>query len=394
MQAVFNYLTGSKKGESDTFDEDHIRIGRAPDNTLVFGESERRVSAHHAEIRRNGSQYLLRDLGSTNGTMINGRRVKITELHHDDVIEFGAGGPKVRFGVESDLEVAPTEEVMLPDNIRSLITTAPLVADLAASGQAARARANNTWLILSVVAAMVIGAIAGVVLSARMVSRRANFAAVAERNSPAVVFIRTEFTLVDSSGQTVATDARSGSGFVVSPLGLIVTNRHLIRDWEYNDPGPGLSGKITKIEVIFPGRNFEEAIPATEHRVSSGRDIDIAVIKINPPPGMPVIEGIEYEGINQGEDVAVIGYPLGLDLLQDRIETSLSTGVVSRVNESLIQLNLRAYRGNSGGPALNQRGRVIGILTSNVATAEDIAFCTPIEFASALITGDSGPERN
>jgi S1-C subfamily serine protease len=102
---------------------------------------------------------------------------------------------------------------------------------------------------------------------------------------------------------------------------------------------------------------------------------------------MPVVEGLEphLEGITQGEEVAVIGYPLGLDLLEDRIETSLTTGVVGRVNQNLIQLNLRAYRGNSGGPALNSRGRVIGILTSNVASAEDIAFCTPIEFASNLV---------
>jgi S1-C subfamily serine protease len=387
MRAVFNYLTGSRKGACDLFEGDRVTIGRAPDNMLAFPEAERRVSAHHAEIRRNGSLYILRDLGSTNGTMINGRRVTISELHHDDLVEFGAGGPQVRFGIENDTVVAPTEEVMLPDSLMASIKTAPLIESAASSGSARRARTNNTWLILSVVAAMVIGAIAGVVLSARMVDRRAGFANVAERNSPAVVFIRVEFALIDANGRTSVTDARSGSGFVVSSSGLIITNRHLIHDWEYNEPPPGVSGKTTRIEVIFPGRRVEEAIPATLHKLSADKEIDVAILRINPPPGMTKVEGLEpdLEGINQGEDVAVIGYPLGLDLLEDRIETSLSTGVVSRVNQNLIQINLRAYRGNSGGPALNRRGRVIGILTSNVASAQDITFCTPIGLAYDLI---------
>src|SRR6476660_8623801 len=102
MRATFTYLIGPNKGEHAEFRESAISVGRAADNMLCLGDGARRVSSHHAEVIRRGEQFVLRDLGSTNGTMINGRRVMISELEQDDLIEFGAGGPLVRFAVEQD----------------------------------------------------------------------------------------------------------------------------------------------------------------------------------------------------------------------------------------------------------------------------------------------------
>ena len=103
------------------------------------------------------------------------------------------------------------------------------------------------------------------------------------------------------------------------------------------------------------------------------------------------VRGIEPDlsRVSPGEDVAVIGYPFGLDLLRlthdEQIEPSLSTGIVSRIGQDLIQLNLRAYHGNSGGPVLNRRGEVIGILTGNITSAPDMVLVTPINAALELI---------
>src|SRR5436190_9523431 len=99
MRATFTHLITSKKGHRAEFDGAKISIGRAPDNMLCLGADALRVSSHHAEIARRGDSYVLRDLGSTNGTMINGRRVMVSELSQDDLIEFGAGGPLLRFGL-------------------------------------------------------------------------------------------------------------------------------------------------------------------------------------------------------------------------------------------------------------------------------------------------------
>src|SRR5258708_32660797 len=101
MRVVFTHLIGPRKGESERFDSSAISIGRALDNVLSFPD-DKRVSAHHARMARKGKAYELRDLGSTNGTMINGRRIAAATVNQDDLIEFGAGGPLGRFGIEPD----------------------------------------------------------------------------------------------------------------------------------------------------------------------------------------------------------------------------------------------------------------------------------------------------
>jgi serine protease Do len=219
-----------------------------------------------------------------------------------------------------------------------------------------------------------------------------SFAEVAELNSPAVVFIRVEFDLLDSSGQVTTREARTGSGFVAfesGDSGLIITNRHLVRDWEYNSPSPGAFGRVTKIEVVLPHQKREEAVAAEIYKLGSANSADVAILKFSSPSA--VVHGIEPDigNINQGDEVVVIGYPLGLDLMErtkdERIDPSLSTGIVSRVGQDFIQLNLRAYHGNSGGPVLNRKGSVIGILTANLGSAQDIALATPISVAFDLI---------
>jgi len=76
----------------------------------------------------------------------------------------------------------------------------------------------------------------------------------------------------------------------------------------------------------------------------------------------------------------------------EQIEPSLFTGVVSRVGQDYIQLSLRAYQGNSGGPVLNRKGEVIGILTGTLTNAQDIALCTPVSAAYNLIT-EAAPRK-
>jgi S1-C subfamily serine protease len=397
MNITFTHLIGPRKGEVDRFEADTVRVGRASDNALAFSSASRRVSAHHAEIKRKGDHYILHDLGSTNGTMINGRRVITTELRHGDLIEFGAGGPLVRFGVEDDQAAGPDHKA--EGDWGSLKGEADFVHTSTVErivDRAVRTRSSNIRLIVAIAAAMAIGGVLGIVLSSKRDPGYASWASVVERNQRAVVFIYTEFELVDGSNQVLLADARTGTGFVVSHGGLIVTNRHLVRDWDYNNPPSGVSGRIVKIEVIFPGGKREDAIPATLYRLSADKAVDIAILKVAPPDGMQVVSGLEpdLEHINQGDDVAVTGYPLGMELLRQtndsRVTPSLSIGVVSLVSRDVIQLNLRAYRGNSGGPALNRKGEVIGILTANFGNAQDIALATPIGAALQLVKDEVG----
>ena len=389
MRATFTYLIGLNKGNRAAFDDSVISVGRASDNDLSFGDHERRVSSHHAHVSRRGDQYVLLDLGSTNGTMVNGRRVVATEIHHDDLIEFGAGGPLVRFAIESDADEQPAASegqrlARHPD--RSSRTSG---AEVVARPSRRNHRSNGA-LILALVVAMSIGAAAGILASSslRLRDDEMTFAEVAELNSAAVVLVRVEFEALDSNGLPTTKEARTGSGFVISSNGLIATNRHLIQAWAYD--ASIISGRTTGIEIIFQGQTRDNAVPAEIYKFPADKDLDVAVLKIDRS-GLPAVHGAEdqLERINQGEEVAIIGYPLGLDLLEltrdVRIEPSLATGIVSRVGHDAIQLSLRANRGNSGGPALNRRGEVIGIVTANVGAAPDITLCTPISAALELI---------
>jgi serine protease Do len=398
MASILTYLTGPRKGQSERFELDRISIGRAEDNSFSVDPEARRVSAHHASIIHKGDSFVLHDLGSTNGTMINGRRIITSEIKGGDLIEFGAGGPLVRFTIEPDESSAvltsPTTEAAIA------IPRIDSGDDPGRSGiGGAHHLSGNGRLVAGLVVAMLIGATAGLMFASRVgvsTPSQMGFAEVAERNGPAVVYIRTEYELVDAAGHIVGREARSGSGFVVSPNGLIVTNRHLIRDWDYNQPAPGVTGRTTSIEVIFPGGRREDAIPGDLVKIAPTLDVDVAIIKVRsttPPPAVLRLEpGLER--INQGDEVVVIGYPLGLDLMQltnqDRVQTSLSVGVVSQIGPEYIQLSLRAYQGSSGGPVLSRRGEVIGLITANVGNAQDITLCTPAAAALKLMGDDFG----
>ena len=391
MHATFTHLIGPQKGERVQFEAERISVGRAPNNVLCLGDGARRVSSHHAEITKHGDQFVLRDLGSTNGTIINGRRVVVSELSHDDLIEFGAGGPLVRFGIENS-DHQDHIGTIISNNIPAVQRTSGLVSNpgIVNNHHSANLKKNAT-LIAALVGAMLLGGVGGIVASSRLRTYEGeslSYAEIAEIAIPAVPLIRTQFDLVDSAGQIVATEARVGTGFVMSEKGIVITNRHVIFDWEYNATPPGMTGRTKKIDVILPHHTFDDATSAEVQKLGPDKSVDVVVLKISTPSTPAVRVNSEISHTNPGDEVVVIGYPLGLDLLHWTKDTtadpSLSTGTVSRVGHDFIQLNLRAYHGNSGGPVLNKKGEVIGILTANLSNAQDIALCTPISAAVAL----------
>jgi pSer/pThr/pTyr-binding forkhead associated (FHA) protein len=84
----FEVLTGPACGRRFTVDAPIIRIGRAPENHIYFDDPK--ISRFHAEIRRRGASLFLKDLHSTNGTLVNGKRlVREIRLKADDQISIG-----------------------------------------------------------------------------------------------------------------------------------------------------------------------------------------------------------------------------------------------------------------------------------------------------------------
>tara|TARA_R110002072_G_scaffold238769_3_gene396485 strand:- start:139259 stop:141535 length:2277 start_codon:yes stop_codon:yes gene_type:complete len=181
-------------------------------------------------------------------------------------------------------------------------------------------------------------------------------AALAERVRKSVVVV--SFSGRDGKQQGL------GTGFVVSPDGLIATNLHVI-------------GEARPIEVQFTdGRAFAvTAVYATE------KSMDLAVLKIDAKD-LPALELGDSDTLKQGEQVIAIGNPLGL-------RHSVVSGVVSEKREldgkPMIQVAIPIERGNSGGPLLDMQGRVHGIVTLKSQVTQNLGFAVVVNALKPLL---------
>ena len=162
----------------------------------------------------------------------------------------------------------------------------------------------------------------------------------------------------------------TGTGFLISEDGFIVTNEHLITEVSSNSD--------LSVIVDVPGYD----IPIDAQVVGSDFQTDIAVLKI-PEQDEPYeyVKLGDSDTLQVGELVVAIGNPLG------RLEGTVTVGVVSALNRqinnngytmNLIQTDASINSGNSGGPLINSFGEVIGVTNAKVSSAEGLGFAIPI----------------
>ena len=201
--------------------------------------------------------------------------------------------------------------------------------------------------------------------------------------SPAEVYASTVNSVVSINCSSVSTNifgqsvqsASSGSGFIITQDGYIVTNHHVI------------SGASSVTVTLHDGREY----PATV--VGSDSDYDVAVLKINATDLQPVTLG-NSSSVNVGDSVLAIGNPLG------ELTFSMSQGIVSCCDRAInvdgtpfnmIQVDASINPGNSGGPLMNLYGEVVGIVSAKYSsysdtTVEGLGFAIPIGDVQAIIT--------
>ncbi len=123
VQLTLTHLSGLKQDEREAFSALPISIGRAPASQVRLAANDTRASTRHAEIILEGKNLILKDLKSTNGTYIGGKRIDKIKLVNGDVVEFGIGGPKLRF--EFVIEEVPItiKESPLISPVSPLIST-------------------------------------------------------------------------------------------------------------------------------------------------------------------------------------------------------------------------------------------------------------------------------
>ena len=181
-----------------------------------------------------------------------------------------------------------------------------------------------------------------------------------------VVSINCSGAATNFFGQTV-TSASSGSGFVLTNDGYIVTNAHVIE------------GASSVSVTLYSGESYDAAI------VGSDTDYDVAVLKINAE-GLSAVTVGDSSTVNVGDSALVIGNPLG------ELTFSMSSGIISCANRTInvsgtpfdmIQIDTSINSGNSGGPLLNSYGEVIGIVSAkyssySTTSIEGLGFAIPI----------------
>ncbi|KKT91043.1 MAG: Trypsin domain protein [Parcubacteria group bacterium GW2011_GWC1_45_13] len=173
-----------------------------------------------------------------------------------------------------------------------------------------------------------------------------------------------------------------GSGFIVDPSGIILTNKHVIQDKEAR----------YKAVIGLPAGKAGENKYYDVEVMGSDPLADIAMLKIiNPPAGLTVIALGTSKNIKLGKTVIAIGNALG------EFQNTVSTGIVSGLSRllsaitdieghqqrlrGLIQTDAAINPGNSGGPLINLDGEAIGINAAVVYGAQNIGFAIPIDRA-------------
>ena len=112
MVARLVFLNGTRAGAAINLGDAPVTVGRSPSRTIVYSDDDIVVSTDHATIVYQHGRYLLKDDGSKNGTLVNAERVTDKLLEHGDLIQFGEGGPSVRFVLDEKPGAAPTKDMV------------------------------------------------------------------------------------------------------------------------------------------------------------------------------------------------------------------------------------------------------------------------------------------
>ncbi|MBR3554845.1 MAG: trypsin-like peptidase domain-containing protein [Oscillospiraceae bacterium] len=193
--------------------------------------------------------------------------------------------------------------------------------------------------------------------------------------TPACVGVSTSTTSTNVFGQ-ITRGAITGSGFIISADGYVLTNNHVIET--------ALAENLEVKVMLFSGEEYTAEIIGGDSRS------DVALLKI-PGKDFPCVTLGTFSGTRVGEPIYAIGNPLG------ELTYSMTSGIVSALDRSItisnntaidmFQIDAAINNGNSGGPIINRFGQVIGIASAKYASSgvEGLGFAIPIDDALKVV---------
>lgn len=197
----------------------------------------------------------------------------------------------------------------------------------------------------------------------------------------------------------------SGSGFVISPDGHVLTNEHVVSNNEIvisdGFRKATINVKVSQIEVCYPPESLAArsgaggCAPATI--AAADPDLDLAVLFVNGS-SQPYLALGDSDVLTSGQPVQALGFPYGrmLNIGRDTLasvvpEITTTVGTISALRADasgerrVVQVDANVNPGNSGGPVINKEGFVVGVVQARLRDANSIAFAIPINQAKTFI---------
>ena len=471
---VVMHLSGSRRGATEKLAGERLRIGTAANAEIHFPvDREPAVSSHHATLHRAGVNYRVQ-AEPEQAVWVNGEPVKSMLLTSGDSLQIGKGGPLLRVrlyqdGTRAYKSVAQTFSDCVDcarhggktplDRAAIFLTTTP--KELATQ--------TSPWFRWSVLVFLVLSAIstAGLTLRSlqleeRLAGERARFAETSERlaalearadasrrvianATKSVVFLQGAYRFLDSESRKplrllgldpdgkpllnaagepfVSPEGKgpivesffTGTAFVASDDGLLLTNRHVAVPWEADEAAQTLTAQgLIPVVHRFVGYLAGVKEPFAVELGLASEDADIAVLRGSAVTGRVSALTLSNTPPRPGDEVIVLGYPAGMRALlaragatfveelsseadvdfwsvarrlseQGRIGPLATRGIVGQVSREAVVYDAETTSGGSGGPVVGLDGRVVAINTAILPEFGGSNLGVPAEHARKLL---------
>jgi S1-C subfamily serine protease len=429
MALEIRIMTGARAGQVVHLDTPLVTVGRQAGMDVRFdAQKDLDVSGRHAEIRLADGAYTLQDLGSTNGTFVNGEQLQGARvLRSGDRVQFGAKGPDVEIRIHRGVRSNTEERIAIAVKKQTaglrrmaMVGGVVLVAGLGGvyymSQRAGQQRVDELNRLLrrndslsTVLQGGISGADPALVQELQRKTqelrdamgrastdaerdsiRRAiesndarlrrmvqmDLSSIHRRNAPAVAVLVSEIRGVSFAG----------TGFSISADGLLMTNRHNVLS-ERGD---------TASRIIVKFVDTREWLPARVVKISGNPDEDLALIQLETEGPFPAVEGLSSGAdATEGLSVVTIGFPLGYETPQEGegndfiAKSTLNPGTVSKRTSTVLQIDSYAAHGSSGSPVFNSMGHVVGVVFGGQRDAGGrIVFAVPPDRVAAFVPQD------